>query len=110
MLHLWAGDPPAAKAFMDAGRGVRLGDLPEDVRTTYLLRHAAMVRVLETIYRQVEEGVMEPDALDMFPPATPLFRDAWTVLRVSYRADFRAYVEERYALTGLETGGPATTS
>lgn len=101
MLHHWASDGPAAKAFMESGRGIRLADLPEGARYAYLLRHAAMIRVFETIYRQVEEGIMERDALDMFPSAsTPLFGDAWMHLRASYRADFRAFMEDRYRFTG----------
>jgi hypothetical protein len=105
MLHLWASDAPAAKAFMDSASGVRLADLPEDARNAYLLRHAALIRVLETIYRQVQEGVMEADALGMLPgAATPLFRDSWKFLRGSYNADFRAYFEDRYELAEPEAG------
>lgn len=101
MLHLWAGDPPAAKAFLEADSGVPLADLPEDARNAYLLRYASLIRVLETIYRQVEEGIMEADALDMFAGGdTPLFRDSWEFLRESYRPDFRAFVESRYGGTG----------
>jgi len=56
--------------------------------------------------RTVAEGVMEAAAIDMLPgAATPLFRDSWTRLRSSYSADFRAYVEARYGLTGAEVGG-----
>jgi hypothetical protein len=40
MLHLWADDTPAAKVFMDR-TGVRLADLPDDVRNAYLLDGAA---------------------------------------------------------------------
>ena len=93
---------------MDSGSGVRLADLPEDARNAYLLRHAALIRVLETIYRQVQEGVMEADALGMLPGAyTPLFRDSWQFLRGSYSADFRAYFEGRYELAEPEAGTKA---
>lgn len=103
MLHQWASDPPAAKAFMDGGSGLRLDELPESTRYSYLLRHAALIRVLETIYRQVAEGVLEQEALEMFSGgSTPLFRDAWFVLRGSYSRDFRAYVEERFGLKQSE--------
>lgn len=105
MLHQWAGDPPAAKAFLDAGKGVRLADLPEGARNAFLLRYAALIRVLETIHRQVEAGIMEEEALDMFAGGdTPLFHDSWEILRGSYRADFRAFVEGRYGLAGSQAG------
>ena len=109
MLHLWAGDAPAAKAFIDAGTGIRLADLPEGARNAYLLRYASLIRVLETIHRQVEEGIMDADALDMFAGGDmPLFRDSWAFLRGSYRADFRTFVEGRYGLAEPEAGKRST--
>ena len=99
MLHQWADDPPAAKAFLEGGAGIRLSELPEAVRVPYLLRHAAMIRVQETIFRQVNEGVLSAEALEILPrTATPLVRDAWTVLKGSYTDDFRSYIEQRYRL------------
>lgn len=96
MLHLWANDPPTAHVFMDRS-GIRLAEVPEEVRHVYLLRHAAMIRVLETIYRQVAEGVLSRDALDILPASSSLlFEDAWMALRGSYSPDFRRFVEERY--------------
>jgi hypothetical protein len=80
-----------------------LADVPEEVRNAYLLRHAAVIRVLETIYRQVGEGVLGPEALDVLPPASsPLFKDAWMALRESYAPDFRRFFEARY---GFESEG-----
>jgi hypothetical protein len=109
MLHRWADDPPSANAFMNSSSGVRLADLPESTRNTYLLRHSAMIRVLETIYRQVKEGVMTADALEMLPSrATPIFRDAWERVGGSYSPDFRAFVEERYSLTRSEAATRGT--
>ena len=107
MLHLWANDPAAAKVLVNFGGDIVLADLPEDVRNPYLLRTAATIRVFETIYRQVTEGIFEEDALDMLwgqaAANTPLFQDAWRVLRGSYSPTFRNFVEERYGLTGLST-------
>jgi hypothetical protein len=100
MLHRWADDGPSAKVFMD--RTVRLADLSEDVRNAYLLRHAAMIRVFETIYRQVAEGVLSSEALELLPTtSSPLFRDAWLALRGSYTSDFRAYFDSRYGFEDL---------
>jgi hypothetical protein len=97
LLHEWASDPSAGRAFLEGGSGIRLSDLPESVRVPYLLRHAAMIRVQETIFRQVKEGVMSEEALDILPRAAPpLVRDAWAILKGSYTEDFRAYVERRY--------------
>jgi hypothetical protein len=105
MLHLWADDEAAAKVFMDH-TGVRLADVPEDVRNAYLLRHAAMIRVFETIYRQVSEGVLDVGALDLLPrSSSPLFHDSWMALRESYSVDFRSFFESRFRF-GDETTSP----
>jgi hypothetical protein len=104
MLHLWADDAPATKVFMDR-TGVRLADLPDDIRNVYLLRHAAMVRVFETIYRQVSQGVLNTGALDLLPRASsPLFRDSWMALRESYSHDFRSFFESRYRFDNPTAG------
>lgn len=105
MLHLWASDAPAAKAFIEAGTGTRLADLSDEARNAYLLRYASLIRVIETIHRQVEAGIMEDEAFDMFPGAsTPLLRDSWAFLRGSYRADFRTFIEGRYGFASPEAG------
>ncbi len=99
MLHQWANDPPAARVFMEGGAVIRLADLPEPVRVPYLLRYAAMIRVQETIFRQVNEGVLGSEALEILPRnVTPLVRDAWSVLKGSYTDDFRAYIDQRYRM------------
>jgi len=101
MLHRWADDGPAARVFMDR-TGVRLGDLSDEVRNAYLLRHAAMIRVFETIYRQIAEGVLSAEALELLPTtSSPLFRDAWMALRGSYSGDFRTFFESRYGFEDL---------
>jgi len=116
LLHLWADDRPAAKALMESGGGTRLADLPEGDRDAFLLRIAATFRVFETIYHQVQEGVLDSDALDMLwgqaTGSTPLFQDAWARLRGSYRSEFRAFVEGRYALAPPEAddGGRPSNS
>jgi hypothetical protein len=102
LLHLWADDPPTAKALMESGTGIRLADLPDEVRDAFLLRIAATFRVFETIYHQVAEEILDEDALDMLwgqsTGSTPLFRDAWARLRGSYRPGFREFVEGRYPM------------
>jgi len=109
LLHLWADDRPAAKALVRSGSGTRLTDLAEDDREAFLLRIAATFRVFETIYHQVNEGVLDSEALDMLwgrdTGSTPLFRDAWAQLRGSYRAEFRTFVERRYGLADPDERG-----
>lgn len=104
LLHLGADDRPSAKALVESSAGIRLSELPEDDRNPFVLRYAATIRMFETIYHQVTEGVLDPDALDILwgkdAGTTPLFRDAWARLRGSYSPEFRAFVEERYGLTG----------
>jgi len=108
MLHLWANDPATAKVFMDR-TGMRLADLPDDVRNAYLLRHAAMVRVFETIYRQVAEGVLNEEALELLPSSSsPLFQDSWNALRGSYSKDFRSFFESRFGFDRPEGTSPGT--
>lgn len=109
LLHLWADDRPAARALVRSGGGTRLADLADDDRDAFLLRIAATFRVFETIYHQVNEGVLDSEALDMLwgrdTGSTPLFRDAWVQLRGSYRPAFRAFVEARYGLGDSRDGG-----
>lgn len=106
LLHLWADDRPSAKALMESGTGTRLANLSEDDRNAFVLRIAATFRVFESIYHQVAEGVLDPDALDMLwgrsVSSTPMFRDAWVQLRGSYRPEFRAFVEARFGLQDTE--------
>jgi hypothetical protein len=102
MLHQWADDTQSSRVFMDR-TGLRLADLSEDVRNTYLLRHAAMVRVFEAIYRQVGAGVLTAEALDLLPrTSSPLFRDSWMSLRGSYSSDFRDFFEQRYGIADAD--------
>jgi hypothetical protein len=56
---------------------------------------------LELVYRQVEEGVLPPTALEMQLSAlfgTPYLRELWPLIREQYDAGFAAYFEDRYGV------------
>jgi len=55
------------------------------------------------IHRQVETGVLDPDAYDMLGGImfrAPLFQDVWQMLRGAYSADFAHLVERRFRVRG----------
>jgi hypothetical protein len=84
-------------------RATRLSDLTPDEQTKALLHYAAGVRIFETIHRQVEAGMLGPDAYEIFGGLmfrTPLFEDAWTRLKGAYAEDFAGVMEERFGVSG----------
>ena len=110
MLGAWAADEEFLRTARTGifERSARLADLTADEQTKAVLYFASAVRIFETIHRQVEAGMLGPEAYDMLGGLmfrTPLFEDVWRRLRGAYAPDFAQVIEERFGVRGhLEVG------
>lgn len=115
MFTEWAKDDAflhAARVGILQGRA-RLSDLTEDEQTRVVLHFAGAIRIFETIHRQIEAGVLQPQAYGMLGGLmyrTPLFADAWERLKGAYADDFARLVENRFHVHGHQPSAspPAT--
>lgn len=105
MFTEWAKDDSflhAARAGI-LGGGARLADLTPDEQTRIILHFAGAIRILETIHRQVEAGVLDHEAYRIMGGLmfrTPMFADVWARLKGAYADDFARAVEERFDVHG----------
>ena len=103
MTSEWARDE-AFLPIVRAGifeRSARMADLSPNDQTKVILYFSTALRIFEMIHRQVEAGVLRPDAYGMLGGImfrAPLFADAWQQLRGAYSADFAGLIESRFGV------------
>ena len=85
--------------------GARRDELTDTEKWQVGAMYDVPLRILESIYRQVGEGILPESALDYYGETSyvytaPYMRDLWPVIKPNYHADFAEYFEQRFQIDG----------
>lgn len=105
LLAGWAMDDEFLRTVREGvfERKAGLSDLSPDEQTRAILHFASAVRIFETIHRQVEAGMLGPDAYEMLGGVmfrNPLFCQVWGKLQGAYSEDFARLFESYFDVRG----------
>ena len=79
--------------------GLRRDQLSDPDKWRVGTMYDALLKSYESIYRQVQDGILPVGALDNFGAnqfTTLYMKDLWPIVRPNYRADFVTYFEQRF--------------
>ena len=79
--------------------GARRADLTDAQKWKVGAMMLVLVRSMETVYYQVEDGVLPPHALNLHNQTAftqPYMQDVWPLIKPELNSQFAAYFEERF--------------
>ena len=99
-----AHDPQFAELTTIATDPARLGEIDDTGWTQLRNQMMAALRTMETVWLQVEEGLLPPDALERFGLLTtgrgllsgPVFERLWPGVRGSLHAEFYSFLVRQF--------------